>query len=109
MKKAQTNLHLLEKDILAEVISVSDMYGDDTYLEDDDFIEAYREFNLIRKASFLYEEVSEKTITHNFDCVTNESLITLANRIRDYNVCDETKDACIDEINYIIDNRGNIQ
>lgn len=106
MKKIETKLHLLEDDVLTEVISTSDMYDDDGYFDDDDFVDTYKDFNFIRKMSFLYEYITENDeCKHNFDNISNDEIEQFIQKLQHYNINDEYRQNCINELRYIINNR----
>lgn len=106
MKKIETKLHLLEDDVLTEVISTSDMYDDDSYINDDDFIDTYKDFNFIRKMSFLYEYITENDeCKSNFDNISNDEIEQFIQKLQNYSINDEYKQQCINELRYIINNR----
>lgn len=107
MKKKETKLHLLENDVLSEVISISDMYDDDdSYFNDDDFINTYKDFNFIRKMSFLYAYITENDeCKHNFDNISNDEIEQFIQKLQRYNINEEEKQNYINELRYIINNR----
>lgn len=106
MKKQDTKLHVLENVVLVEVISTSEMYDDDSYLDDEDFRDTYKDFNFIRKMSFLYEYITENDeCKHDFDNISNDDIEQFIQKLQNYRIDDDFKQQCVHELNYIINNR----
>ena len=106
MKKLNTKLHLLELEVLADVISISDIYDTDDYFDDEDFKNTYKDFMFVRCMSFLYEYITENSESVNdFDYISNDKIIEYIDKLQNYDINDTFKNECIDELQYIINNR----
>lgn len=106
MKKIETKLHLLENEIMSEVITNSDMYDDDSYFDNDDFRNIYKDFNFVRKMSFMYEYITENDeCIDEFDYINNDDIEIFITKLQNYNIDESFMNECIKELRYIIDKR----